>query len=92
MFPRHGHTSNTARVHVTVTDVVGVQRVLALLTGRRHVFTRFEAEEAGEGRWAVRLDLVSGAEELELVALRLQRVPSVLDVDVHWGAALTVAG
>jgi hypothetical protein len=92
MFPRHGHTSNTARLHVTVTDVAGVQRVLALLTGRRHVFTRFEAEEAGGGRWALRLDLVADPDQLGLVAARLHRVPSVLDVDVHWGAKLTAAG
>ncbi len=92
MFPRHGHTPNTARLLVTVTDVAGVQRVLTLLTGRQHLFTRFEAEEAGAGRWAVRLDLVADPERLDLVAARLHRVPSVLDVESHWGAALSAAG
>jgi predicted TIM-barrel fold metal-dependent hydrolase len=89
MFPRHGHIPNAARLHITVTDVDGVQRVLTLLTGRRHAFTRFEAEEAGAGRWALRLDLITDPERLALLATRLHRLPTVLDVDTHWGAALS---
>ena len=39
------------RLHVTVEDLVCVQRVLTLLTGRAYQLARFEAEEAGAGRW-----------------------------------------
>ena len=47
---RHAAVSSV-RVHTTVTDMGGVQRVLTLLTGRAYSLTRFEAEEAGGGRW-----------------------------------------
>ena len=48
---RHAAVSSV-RVHATVMDMTGVQRVLTLLTGRNYSLTRFEAEEAGGGRWA----------------------------------------
>jgi hypothetical protein len=92
LLPRHGHTADAAKLYVTVTDVVGLQRVLTLLNGRNHAFTRFEAEEAGGGRWTLRLDLVGTPAQLDLVAARLHRVPSVLDVEVRPGATLSVAG
>jgi hypothetical protein len=92
LLPRHGHTADAAKLYVTVADVVGLQRVLTLLNGRNHAFTRFEAEEAGGGRWALRLDLVGTPAQLDLVAARLDRVPSVLDVEVRPGASLSAAG
>jgi hypothetical protein len=41
---------NTARLHLTVTDLLAVQRVCTLLTGRSYVLTHFEADDAGDGR------------------------------------------
>ena len=74
-------TPHPAKLRIVVTDAVGLQRVLTLLMGRRHAFTRLEAEEAGAGRWTVRLDLVATRDELDLVTARLHRLPSVLGVD-----------
>jgi hypothetical protein len=75
----------TARVEVTVTDLPGVQRVLTLLTGRNYTLIRFEAEEAGSGRWRVRVDsAVPQRDQIELLGARLQRMPSVLTVDAAW--------
>jgi hypothetical protein len=92
LLPRHGRTADAAKLYVTVADVIGLQRVLTLLNGRNHAFSRFEAEEAGGGRWALRLDLVGTAAQLDLLAARLERLPSVLDVDVRPGVALSAAG
>jgi hypothetical protein len=80
------------KVHVTVTDLVGVQRVLTLLTGRRHAVTRLAAEEAGAGRWRLCVDTVADPDELDLLEARLHRLPSVLDVACRRGGPLAVAG
>ncbi|WP_448628367.1 hypothetical protein [Geodermatophilus sp. URMC 64] len=81
-------TSYTAKLHVTVTDLACVQRVLTLLTGRAYVLTRFEAEEAGAGRWRVGVDTVLDGDGAELLEARLLRLPSVLAVDVRRSAPL----
>ena len=81
---RHAAVSSV-RVHATVMDMTGVQRVLTLLTGRNYALTRFEAEEAGGGRWRLRVEsLVAEPEDAELLEARLHRVPSTLVVDVQW--------
>ena len=85
---RHGQARNTAKLHVTVTELAGVQRVLTMLTGRRYQLTRFDAEEEGAGRWRVGLDLVADPGQVELLEARLHRVPSVLAVDVKPAGAL----
>jgi acetolactate synthase regulatory subunit len=90
-----GHSTSPGdpvRLHLTVTELPAVQRVLALLTGRRYALTRFAADEAGGGRWRVTLDLVADADQVELLGARLHRVPSVLAVDVAAAAALVPAG
>jgi hypothetical protein len=86
MLPRP--SQNAVKVHVTVPDLAGVQRVLVLLTGRRNQLTHFAAEEAGVGRWRVTLDVVAGSDDVDLLEARLNRLPSVLVVDVRRGAAL----
>lgn len=73
---------SAARVRVVVADALGLQRVLTMLTGRNHAFTRLEAEEANGGRWTVTVHLTASSHEMELVTLRLDRLPSVLTVDV----------
>jgi hypothetical protein len=83
---RHAAVSSV-RVHATVTDMTGVQRVLTLLTGRNYSLTRFEAEEAGGGRWRLRIESNAAPEHVELLEARLQRVPSTLVVDVQWSGA-----
>ncbi|MQA32601.1 hypothetical protein [Modestobacter roseus] len=85
-------TTDAARLRVTVTDGVALQRVLTVLTGRNHTFTRLEAEEAGGGRWTVSLDLAASPREVDLVAVRLQRLPSVLSVAVVGHAVELVTG
>ncbi|MGY1692522.1 hypothetical protein [Geodermatophilus sp. SYSU D01105] len=90
MLPRSDHTRDAAKLHVTVTvtDLIGVQRVLTMVTGRNHRLTRFDAEEAGAGRWRVSLDLIADLDQVELLGARLHRFPSVLAVDVDLGGAL----
>ena len=88
MLSRHSHTRNAAKLHVTVTDLFGAQRVLTMLTGRNYMLTRFDAEEAGAGRWRVSLDLTADPTQVELLEARLHRFPSVLVVDVELGGAL----
>lgn len=83
---RHAAVSSV-RVHATVTDMTGVQRVLTLLTGRNYSLTRFEAEEAGGGRWRLRIESNAEPEDVELLEARLKRVPSTLVVDVQWSGA-----
>ncbi|WP_222195845.1 hypothetical protein [Modestobacter italicus] len=78
----HHDSRDAAKVRVVVTDALGLQRVLTLLTGRQHVFTRLAAEEAGADRWTVSVDLLAAPGEADLVAARLHRLPSVLTVDV----------
>ena len=85
-------TRHPAKVRIVVTDAVALQRVVTLLMGRQHAFTRLEAEEAGAGRWTVSLDLVATAHELELVIVRLHRLPSVLRVGVVSPVALASTG
>ena len=81
---RHAAVSSV-RVHATVMDMTGVQRVLTLLTGRNYALTRFEAEEAGGGRWRLRIESIAAEpEDVELLEARLHRVPSTLVVDVQW--------
>jgi acetolactate synthase regulatory subunit len=88
MLPRFSQARNTAKLHVTVTDLPGIQRVLTMLTGRQYMLTRFDAEEEGAGRWRASLDLIADPEQVELLEARLHRVPSVLAVDVTLGGAL----
>lgn len=91
MYRNHAHAAVcTARIHATVTDTVGVQRVLTMLIGRDHALTRFEAEEAGAGRWRLLIDAtVTTPEQVELVQARLERLINVLTVDVRWSGSLT---
>jgi len=81
-----------AKLRVTVSDLSAVQRVLTLLTGRAYPLTRFDAEEAGEGRWRLSVDTVVDADGAALLEARLDRMPSVLSVDVRRSAALAIAG
>jgi acetolactate synthase regulatory subunit len=85
MYRNHRHaTVCTARIHATVTDMVGVHRVVTMLVGRDQAFTRFEAEEAGGGRWRLRIDAtVTAPEQVELLQARLHRLVSVLTVEVR---------
>ncbi|MFW3171987.1 hypothetical protein [Geodermatophilus sp. CPCC 206100] len=83
MLPRHSHSKNTAKLSVTVTDLSGVQRVLTMLTGRNYALTYFAADEATAGRWRTTLDVILGADQLDLLEARLHRVPSVLDVEMR---------
>jgi acetolactate synthase regulatory subunit len=80
------------KLYVTVPDLPTVQRVLVLLTARRYPLTRFEAEEAGAGRWRVSLDTVVDADDAELLEARLQRLPSVLSVEVRRSVVLSAVG
>ncbi len=82
MTTHHDPVARAAKVRVAVTDALGLQRVLIMLTGRNHAFTRLAAEEADQGRWTVTVDLTATPHELDLVTLRLERLPSVLTVDV----------
>jgi hypothetical protein len=83
---------SVVKLHITVQDLACVQRVLTLLTGRVYPLTRFEAEEAGAGRWRLTIDTVADADGAELLEARLLRLPSVLTVDLDRSAALAVAG
>jgi hypothetical protein len=80
------------KLHVTVEDLACVQRVLTLLTGRAYSLTRFEAEEAGAGRWRLSIDTLADADGAKLLEARLLRLPSVLTVDLDRSAVLAVAG
>jgi hypothetical protein len=82
MGTHHDLAPGAAIVRAVVADALGLQRVLTVLTGRNHAFTRLEAEEADEGRWTVIVRLTASPHETELVSLRLNRLPSVLTVDV----------
>lgn len=94
MNPDYGHAPVcAAHVFATVTDLLAVQRVLSMLTGRNYALTRFEAEEAGAGRWRLRIDAtVTSSEQVELLQARLHRVASVIAVDVRWAGSLGAAG
>lgn len=82
----------SARIHVTVTDMPGVQRILTLLTGRNYSLARFEAEEAGAGRWRLRIEAFSARpEDVELLKARLQRVASTLVVHCEWSGFSSAA-
>jgi hypothetical protein len=81
-----------AKLRVTVTDLSAVQRVLTLLTGRAYVLTRFDAEEAGGGRWRLSIDTIADPDGADLLEARLHRVPSVLDVDLRRSPGLAIAG
>jgi hypothetical protein len=72
--------SNTARLHVTVTDLAAVQRVFTPPTGRSYVLTRVQADDAGDGRWRVALDVVADPDQVQLLEARLHRNPSVCGV------------
>jgi hypothetical protein len=80
------------KLHVIVEDLPCVQRVLTLLTGRSYPVTRFEAEEAGAGRWRLSVDTLADADGAALLEARLLRLPSVLAVDLRRSPALAVAG
>jgi hypothetical protein len=90
--PTRSSTTDTVRFHLTVTDVVGVQRVLAMLTGRRYALTRFAADGVGDGCWSVTLDVVAEADQVDLLGARLDRSPSVLTLDLETGDALAATG
>jgi hypothetical protein len=92
--PRHHpRTADlVAEVQLVVTDQVGVQRVLMLLTGRRHAVTRFEARQTGADRWQLSLDTADDQQELQLLEARLLRLPTVLTVEVLRPAGLAAAG
>ena len=94
MFPhqRHVDARATAKVSVVVSDVTGVQRILVLLTGRNYQITRFEAEEAGSGRWRLSVDCVVDAEGADLLEARLHRLPSVLAVRLRPSEPLAATG
>lgn len=83
---------STARLHLTVTDLPAVQRVLTLLTGRNYELTRFEAEHTGDGRWRVALAVLATPDQVQLLGARLRRSPSVLTVGLVSGAALAADG
>ncbi len=85
-------TTDTIRLHLTVTDVPGVQRVLAVLTGRGYALTRFAADGTGDGHWRVTLDVLVDADQVELLGARLARSPSVLALGLESGAALAATG
>jgi hypothetical protein len=73
-----------ARIHALVADMPSVQRVLTLLTGRNYPLTRFEAEEAGGGRWRLRIETMAAEDgQVELLVTRLQRLVSVLVVSTE---------
>jgi len=80
------------KLHVTVEDLPCVQRVLTLLTGRSYPVTRFEAEEAGAGRWRLSIDTVADVDGAELLEARLLRLPSVLTVDLRRSRTLAAVG
>jgi hypothetical protein len=94
MFAQHDSPAArcSRRFTVTVTDLTTVQRVLVLLTGRAHRITRFEADEAGAGRWRLLLDCTADDQEADLIEQRLRRLPTVLAVDRRSGRSLAVAG
>lgn len=82
MATHHDPVVSAAQVRVVVIDTLALQRVLTMLTGRNHAFSRLDAEEADQGRWTVTVHLTATAHQLDLVTLRLNRLPSVLTVDV----------
>jgi hypothetical protein len=75
----------TAKLRVAVSEAVDLQRVLTVLTGRNHAFTRFAAEEGDTGGWWLTLDLTGDADQVDLVRRRLLRLPCVLEVRVTAG-------
>jgi hypothetical protein len=88
MPPRSEQRRAAVRLLLTVTDVLGVQRVLTMLTGRRYTLTRFAPTARGDGHWRVTLDVLADADQVELLGARLDRSPSVLTLASsrapHW--------
>src|SRR4051812_35652040 len=83
----------SARIHATVTDLPGVQRVPTLLTRRNYPLTRFKAEEAGGGHWRLSIETIAPQpDEIELLKPRPQRVPSPLVAHVGGRGFLPAAG
>lgn len=72
-----------ATLRVTVPDLLAVQRVLALLTGRATSVTGLDAQQSADGRWRIALRCPVGPEEIDQLRRRLDRLPSVLTVVVH---------
>jgi hypothetical protein len=94
MFPHHRPCPAHApvKVHVLVADVADVQRILVLLTGRNYPITRFEAEDAGSGRWRLSIDCVVDAQGADLLEARLHRLPGVLTVRLRPSEHLAATG
>ena len=92
MYQDRSHAAvRTARIQALATDMLGVQRVLTLLTGRNYSLTRFEAEEAGGGRWRLRVETIAtDHQQVELLQARLQRLPSLLVVNAEWSGSSPV--
>ncbi len=71
---------NTARLHLTVTDLRGVQRVLTLLIGPNTCSPASRPTTQGDGRWRVALDVVADPDQVQLLEARLHRNPGVFGV------------
>ena len=82
----HDRTAERATtLTVTVTSVVGFQRVLTMLLGRRYPVRRLAAEETDDGRWRVELLTLVDPGALSLLTVRLERLPDVLLVEAGAG-------
>lgn len=84
--------SSSVQFYITVPDLISVQRILVLLTGRAHRITRFAAEEARSGRWQLALECTADDNQADLLEARLHRLPSVLEVDRRGGISPAVPG
>ena len=92
MSSEHGQTPLFAtKFRVLVTDLASVQRVLMMLCGRSYEPTRFEAEEAGSGRWRVGFDTCTTDRGAGLLTARLHRQIGVLDVEHESAGVLAVS-
>lgn len=84
--------SSSVKFYVTVPDLMSVQRILVLLTGRAHRITRFAAEETRAGRWRLALECTADDKQADLLEARLHRLPTVLEVDRRRGISPAATG